>query len=178
MRNMDGKVEEKKINTKARIMPVALTLSFLGAVFIQNYEGFKPQPYKDAVGVATVCWGSTTNVVMGELVTYEECVQRFARDIKVAELGVQGYITAPLTQRQYDALVSFTFNLGVGNLQKSTLRKLINSGECYVAAREFLKWDKAGGKRLPGLSKRRIAESRMFIEDCNAWNNQNGNTVA
>lgn len=158
-------------NTKVTVTAGSLALSLLGAVMIQNYEGLSTTPYKDAVGVSTVCWGSTENVVMGKVVSYEECVRRFVNDVAAAEQAVRDYVKVPVTQRQFDSLVSFTFNLGVGNFSRSTLLKLVNARECYGAAKEFLKWNKAGGRVLPGLTKRRIEESRTFLEDCDAWGN-------
>ncbi len=73
-------------------------------------------------------------------------------------------VTVDLDQDQFDALVSFTFNLGAGNLQSSTLLKLLNQGEYTQAADQFLRWNKAGGRVLPGLTRRREAERALFLQ--------------
>ena len=83
-------------------------------------------------------------------------------DLARFEAGVLRLIKVPLTQGQFDALVSFSFNVGLGNLQNSTLRMKVNRSEFEAAAEQFLVWTKAGGKVLPGLVKRRTHEKEMF----------------
>jgi lysozyme len=83
-------------------------------------------------------------------------------DLNRFEQGVLRLIKVPLTQGQFDALVSFSFNVGLGNLQNSTLRMKVNRSEYEAAAEQFLVWTKAGGKVLPGLVKRRTHEKEMF----------------
>jgi len=84
-------------------------------------------------------------------------------DVRWAERGVLRLINVPLTDGQFDALVSFTFNLGTGALQRSTLRRKVNREEHAQVPREFMRWVWAGGKRLRGLVKRRTAESGMYL---------------
>jgi lysozyme len=84
-------------------------------------------------------------------------------DLAATENGVSKMVTAQTTDNQFAALVSFAFNCGLGNLQKSTLLKLVNAGDFAAAANEFIKWNKAQGKELPGLTKRRNAEKDLFI---------------
>jgi lysozyme len=84
------------------------------------------------------------------------------KDLARFEAGVLRLIKVPLTQGQFDALVSFSFNVGLGNLQNSTLRMKVNRSEFEAAAEQFLVWTKAGGKVLPGLVKRRTHEKEMF----------------
>ena len=84
------------------------------------------------------------------------------KDLARFEAGVLRLIKVPLTQGQFDALVSFSFNVGLGNLQKSTLRMKVNREDYEGAAEQFLVWTKAGGKVLPGLVKRRTHEKEMF----------------
>ncbi len=76
--------------------------------------------------------------------------------------AVNNAVTVPLNQDQFDALVSFTFNLGEGNLKSSTLLKKVNAGDFAGAAQEFQRWNKAGGKVLPGLTRRRACEALLF----------------
>jgi lysozyme len=92
----------------------------------------------------------------------EEVDEILRKDLSRFEQGVSRLITAPLTQGQFDALVSFSFNVGLGNLQNSTLRMKVNRQEYEAAAEQFLVWTKAGGKVLPGLVKRRTHEKEMF----------------
>jgi lysozyme len=92
----------------------------------------------------------------------EEIDDILRKDLARFEAGVLRLIKVPLTQGQFDALVSFSFNVGLGNLQNSTLRMKVNREEFEGAAEQFLVWTKAGGKVLPGLVKRRTHEKEMF----------------
>jgi lysozyme len=92
----------------------------------------------------------------------EEIDDILRKDLARFEAGVLRLIKVPLTQGQFDALVSFSFNVGLGNLQNSTLRMKVNREEFEAAAEQFLVWTKAGGKVLPGLVKRRTHEKEMF----------------
>ena len=85
-------------------------------------------------------------------------------DVQRFEPEVERLITSPLSQNQWDAMISFTYNLGAANLESSTLRRLINAGNYLAAADQFLRWNKAGGKVLAGLVRRRAAERNLFLE--------------
>jgi lysozyme len=85
------------------------------------------------------------------------------KDVARFEDGVNKLVTYTINQNQFDALVDFSFNLGLGNLGSSTLLKKLNAGDIKGAAEEFLRWDKAGGKVLAGLTKRRKAERDLFL---------------
>lgn len=149
----------------------ALQVSAVGLALIVGFEGTRLLPYYDSVGVPTVCTGHTRYVRMGERKTLGECEVLLREDTTEAGLAVSRLIEADMTQDQYDALVSFTFNCGQGALARSTLRRKFNSGDCHGAADEFLRWDKAGGKTLRGLTKRRKAESDLFRKGCYADQN-------
>lgn len=154
----------------ARVVPAALLcLSLAGIGFIQSFEGTRQTAYLDSVGVPTICTGSTKNVYVGQRATLGECEQRLKEDTTYAGKAVAKAVHVKLSQGQYDALVSFTFNVGEGNLYKSTLLKKMNAGDCFGAANEFQKWNRAGGRVLPGLTKRRLAEAEVFRKDCDAW---------
>jgi lysozyme len=99
---------------------------------------------------------------MGMTCTQEQAEQWLQEDIQSAADAVNRLVTVELTQQEFDALVDFTFNLGAGNLQSSTLLRLLNSGDYTGAAGEFDKWDRAGGQVLAGLLRRRQAEADMF----------------
>jgi lysozyme len=133
-----------------------------GLKLTESFEGCRLQAYLDSVGVPTIGYGHTHGVTMGMTCTQEQADAWLQEDVQEAVQAVNNLVTVPLTQQQFDALVDFTFNLGTGALQHSTLLRLLNSGNYQGAAGEFEKWDKAGGKVLPGLLKRRQAERDMF----------------
>jgi len=135
-----------------------------GIELIQKFEGFMPTQY--------ICVGNYPTIGYGhkllETEKYDNISQDFAKEILLkdlfaAEKAVIKYINVPLDDNQFDALVSFTFNLGPSALQRSTLRQKINYNLYAEAADEFLKWVYAGTKKLNGLILRRIAESKLFL---------------
>jgi lysozyme len=133
--------------------------------FIVGFEGVRLKAYQDSVGVWTIGVGSTYPTVQpGQVITQQEAMDRFDRDISKFETGVTNLVKVQLEQCQFDALVSFAFNVGLGNLAKSTLLKKVNAGQFNQVPSEFLKWDKAGGRSLPGLTRRRHAEAAMFAK--------------
>jgi lysozyme len=141
-----------------------------GLEIIKMFEGFRSEPYLCPAGVATIGFGSTRGVD-GNRVTLEhgaisrdEAEEMLAHDLQNVEKSVGRLIRVPLTQNQFDALVSFTYNLGSGRLQSSTLRSKLNREDYEGAADEFPKWVKAGGRVLPGLVKRRVVERRIFMQ--------------
>jgi lysozyme len=140
-----------------------------GLEIIKMFEGFRSEPYLCPAGVATIGFGSTRGVD-GNRVTLEhsaisrdEAEEMLAHDLQNVEKSVGRLIRVALTQNQFDALVSFTYNLGSGRLQSSTLRSKLNREDYEGAADEFPKWVKAGGKRLSGLVKRRFVERKLFL---------------
>ena len=151
---------------KNRVAVAFLSLSLAGAGGIIVHEGMVPKAYRDPVGVVTVCAGHTATARMGQVKTPAECSELLRQDTRVAEAAVKRLVTVPVTQHQYDALVSFTFNVGSGNLAKSTLLKKLNAHDCKGAGLEFLRWDYAAGIKLAGLTKRRAYESQQFITGC------------
>ena len=156
-----------------------MKLSISGAQLIKLFEGVRYKPYRCpskiwTVGVGSVLYTEQLKMKLPERNTFclkpldfrrfteEEVDGLFRRDIKRFERGVERLITYPLKQNQFDALVSFAFNVGLGALQRSTLRRKINRGDIEEAALEFPKWKRAGGRILPGLVRRRAAEAIMF----------------
>jgi lysozyme len=124
------------------------------------------QAYPDPIGVLTIGWGHTNDngrkFKAGAVWTQAECDAEFLKDMAVFEKAVNDLVQVPINQDQFDALVSFAFNVGAGNLAKSTLLKKVNGGDFAGAAQEFQRWNKAGGKVLPGLSRRRSCEALLF----------------
>jgi lysozyme len=146
---------------------------------IKKDEGVRNKPYQCpallwTVGVGHVIDPTHAKVPMADrkalpipagwdrILTSIEIDEILRTDLNRFEQGVLRLIKVPLTQGQFDALVSFSFNVGLGNLQNSTLRMKLNRSEYDAAAEQFLVWTKAGGKVLPGLVKRRTHEKEMF----------------
>lgn len=138
-----------------------------GINFIAKFEGFAPRIYKDVGGLATIGFGHLLKA--GEEskfrngITRSDAVQLLKQDAKVAENAVNNYTKVSLTQNEFDALVSFTFNLGAGAYRNSTLLKRLNAGNKAEAANQLLRWNKVGGKEVNGLTRRRTAEKTMFL---------------
>lgn len=133
-----------------------------GLELIKHFEGLRLQAYRCSAHVWTIGYGHTAGVQPGDSVTAGQADSLLRQDIEESERSVARYVTAPLNHCQFDALVSFTFNLGAGNLRTSTLLKKLNAGDYSGAAEEFPRWVSAGGKKLPGLVRRREAEKALF----------------
>jgi len=142
--------------------------SINGLNLIKQFEGIKTSPYVDCVGKWTVGIGhligdgrSLPNE-WNRVLTVNECYSLLAKDVTRFERGIERYISVPLTQNQFDALVCFSFNLGLGVLQRSQVRQKINRGDKTRAMQSWLKYNKAGGKVNDGLDRRRKAEVALF----------------
>lgn len=135
-----------------------------GIDLIKVSEGLELKAYKDSVGVVTIGYGSTgTHVSMGQIITAHQAEDLLRKDISRFEEGVTKLVKVTLNQNQFDALVSFSFNLGLGNLSSSTLLKKLNASDYKGASLEFERWNRAGGKVLNGLTRRRLAEKELFL---------------
>lgn len=129
---------------------------------IKYSEGFYPKAYICSAGYLTIGYGHLVKKGEPLFITEEQAEEYLKKDLLVAQRSVCRLINVPLTDNQYDALVSWTFNLGGGALQRSTLRMKLNRFEYHEVPGEIRKWNKAGGKILLGLVKRREAEARLF----------------
>lgn len=134
---------------------------------IKEFEGCVLTAYKDAVGVWTIGYGHTSaagdpKVKAGLKISQEEAENILRNDLVKYEDMVKRNVKVTLNENQYGALTSFTYNLGEGNLKSSTLLKKVNAKDFSGAAKEFAKWNKAGGKVLAGLTRRREAERKLF----------------
>lgn len=139
-------------------------LSPLGCAVIQLFEDYRETAYRDQGGVLTIAWGHTgPDVKEGMTCTQDEAQEWFTQDIQHAENAVIAY-TGVLSQHQFDALVSFAYNAGVGAFAQSTLLRLLNARQISQAADEFLKWDKVAGKPNSGLLRRRKLERALFLD--------------
>lgn len=145
-----------------------MQISDQGIALIKKFEGCELKAYQDAVGVWTVGYG-WTQLVDGKRITEETSItQRTAErllrcGVVQYEQGVNRLLKAGVTQGQFDALVSFAYNVGVRALGTSTLLKKLNAGDVQGAADEFMNWTKAGGMQLSGLFTRRTAERALFL---------------
>ena len=144
-------------------VPDDLRTSPVGFDLIERFEGFSPVWYDDPVGVATIGFGWTGPLPDGFAppLTLDDGRRLLRQTIRPYEAAVGRLVTVPLAQPQFDALVSFTYNLGASALASSTLLRKLNAGEPGVGM-EFDRWVYAGGKRLPGLVRRRAAERALF----------------
>ncbi len=145
-----------------------MQISKSGIELIKRFEGLRLKAYQDSVGVWTIGYGWTQPVDGKKVGPVMEIDQVTAdRLLKCGvvqyEQGVNQLVKARITQGQFDALVSFAYNLGLRSLSTSTLMKKLNAGDKQGAADEFGKWVNAGGKRLDGLVARRAAEREMFL---------------
>lgn len=139
-----------------------------GLNLIKGFEGCRLAAYQDSVGVWTIGYGWTQAVdgkpvAKGMTITQQKADDLLKQGVIQYESGVHGLVTVQLNQNQFDALVDFTYNLGVNALKGSTLLKKLNAGDYAGAANEFPKWNKAGGKELAGLTRRREAEKSLFL---------------
>ncbi|MCE9883930.1 MAG: lysozyme [Hafniaceae bacterium] len=136
-----------------------------GLRLIKEFEGLRLAKYLDAVGKWTIGYGHLIlpNENYDQPISLDVANALLRADLKRTEEGVRNSVTVTINQNQFDALVSFAFNLGVGNLKSSTLLRLLNEGNIFAAADQFLRWNKAGGRELPGLTRRRRAERDLFI---------------
>lgn len=136
-----------------------------GRAFIEAFEGKFLHTYDDGTGVLTIGYGHTTaagppKVFRGQTITEADCDAILASDLSAVEKNVERCIKVPMSQAQFDALVSFDFN--TGSLQKSSIDDKINAGQSAAAMATLLQYDHAGGKQMAGLTRRRQAEKLMF----------------
>lgn len=149
-----------------RVAAGVITLSAAGTAVIMSDEGTVNTVYLDPVKIATVCTGHVTTEAVGTYKTDAECAELLTKDSRIAQDAVRANVTVPISQTQYDRLVSFVFNVGTTNFKTSTLLRKLNAGECRAAAEEFLRWTKAKGVTLKGLVLRRQRDRDAFIADC------------
>ena len=145
-----------------------MQISDKGLALIKQFEGCKLTAYRDSVGVWTIGYGWTQPVdgkpIRAGMTIKQETAERLLKTGLVSyESDVSRLVKVDLTQGQFDALVSFTYNLGARSLSTSTLLRKLNASDYAGAADEFLRWNKAGGKVLNGLARRREAERALFL---------------
>lgn len=145
------------------------TTSNSGLNLIKGFEGKRLTSYDDGVGVWTIGYGTIkypngVRVRKGDTCTEQQAEDYLRNDLAKFEAAINKLVKVTLTQNQFDALASFTYNLGETNLANSTLLKKLNKGDYQGAADQFLVWNKAGGKVMKGLVRRREAERALFLK--------------
>lgn len=141
------------------------TVSNRGTNLVASFEGFRSKPYRDAVGVWTIGFGETLGVTGGtKPITRARALAQLRTRLN-RDFGdvVARLVKVRLNQNEFDALTSLAYNIGTGAFGNSTLLKLLNQGKRQAAADQFLAWDKAGGRALAGLTRRRKAERALFL---------------
>lgn len=148
---------------KQRIAPLLLTLSAAGLVGIAGYEGFRDRAYRDSVDVATIGYGTTRRedgspVQLGDTITPERALMRLADEADAHAQAVVRCAPVPMHQREFDAFVSLTYNVGASAFCRSTAARKLREGDYAGACAEILRWTYAGGRELRGLVIRRQRE--------------------
>tara|TARA_Y100000296_G_C5147940_1_gene244787 strand:- start:209 stop:652 length:444 start_codon:yes stop_codon:yes gene_type:complete len=141
-----------------------------GLAIIKHYEGCFYNPYLDPVGIPTIGYGSIYGLDFNRIdmdhrrITPSEATGLLIRECQEAERRLAGLVRVPLTRNQRSALISFIYNVGSGNFQRSTMRMKLNRQDYTGAVNEFWKWRRAGGRILRGLVLRRESEKQLFME--------------
>lgn len=141
-----------------------MRLGLNGEALIKRFEQLRLTAYQDERGIWTIGWGHTKDVRPGDVIGTDMAQGMFAQDTQDAAYSVIRLVRVPLSQDQFDALVSFTFNLGAPALESSTLLKLLNAGNAEAAAQQFIRWDHEGPVEVAGLLRRRAAERDLFLK--------------
>jgi lysozyme len=148
-----------------------MRLTKQGIDLLHHFEGCKLTAYQCSAKVWTIGWGNTfyedkTPVKQGDTITQDRADELFLNVVTKFSKGVSGLIQQPIAENKFSALVSFAYNVGLGNLQKSTLLRMVNANPNDAGISEqFLRWNKAGGKELAGLTRRRQAEADLYFDE-------------
>ena len=148
---------------KQRSAIAALAVSAATLVSIAVNEGYQSNAYKDAVGIPTIGFGETKNVKLGQTTDPVRALVQLQKSADEHAKGLISCVNVPLSQNEFDAYVSFSYNIGTGAFCKSTLVKKLNQKDYDGACKELLRWTRAGGKVLPGLVKRREMEYKQCL---------------
>ena len=148
---------------KIRLGIASLVVSAAALVGIATHEGYRGEAYRDAVGVPTIGFGETAGVKMGDKTTPGRSLVQLLGSTNRHADAIRKCIAVPLYQHEFDAYVSLSYNIGPGAFCQSTLVKKLNAGDYAGACEEIKRWNRAGGKVLPGLTKRREIEYRLCL---------------
>lgn len=134
-----------------------------GLKLIKAFEGLRLRAYQDAVGIWTIGYGTTRGVRPGMTISEAEAESFLQQDLVRFEQAINDALKVPVNDNQFSALSCFTYNVGPGAFRSSTLLRLLNQRDVYGAADQFPRWNKAGGRPLAGLTRRRKAERELFL---------------
>lgn len=137
----------------------------VGAIaLVGGYEGLRTVAYRDVVGIPTICFGETRGVEMGDTATVEQCKTMLGDALVEFSAGLDRCLTAKVPDKPYMTFLSWSYNVGLGAACKSTLVKKANAGDVRGACNQLPLWNKAGGRVIAGLTKRRLDEQRICLE--------------
>lgn len=139
-----------------------MKISAEGLALIKKFEGCELTAYQCSAGVWTIGYGHTKGVEKGMTISKESAEEMLVEELNEYENYISDNVTSPLSQNQFDAMVSWVYNLGPSNLLASTLLKVLNAGDYDGVPAQIKRWNKAGGQTLDGLIRRREAESLLF----------------
>lgn len=146
-----------------RIQIASLSLSAVALVGLAVHEGYREETYLDIVGVPTIGYGTTQGVKMGDRTTPVKALERALADIQKFEGAIKQCVKVPLHQHEYDSFSSLAYNIGAGAFCRSTLVRKLNAGDYAGACNEILRWNRAGGKEVRGLTIRRQEEHKKCL---------------
>tara|TARA_B100000282_G_scaffold209771_1_gene154457 strand:+ start:621 stop:1064 length:444 start_codon:yes stop_codon:yes gene_type:complete len=139
-----------------------LNTSAEGIALIKKFEGCELEAYQCSAGVWTIGYGHTKDVEEGDTISKDQAEEMLVEELHEYENYVNEYVNVALSQNQFDALVSWVYNLGPANLKSSTMLKVLNDGKYEDVPYQMKRWNKAGGKVLDGLVRRREAEALLY----------------
>ena len=135
-----------------------------GLKILKKFEGCKLKTYRCVAGVLTIGYGHTgKDVTEGKVITKAEAEELLLKDLERFEAGVKDLLKVPVSENQFSALVVLAYNIGLNALSGSTLLKKLNAGDIMGSADQFIRWNRAGGKEVEGLTNRRHAERDLFL---------------
>lgn len=148
---------------------MTMRMNGAGLALIMAFEGWREKAYRDAVGVWTIGYGHTSmagapEVKRGMVITKAEGAEILRRDVDLFARGVTKLLTVTLNDNQFSALVSFAYNVGLGNFKKSSVLKAVNASNFQLVPHRLMLWNKADGRVLTGLTRRRKAEGDLFVK--------------
>ena len=162
MKSPTTKRVDAAVVAKASIYRKNMKTGTKGLDLIKFFEGLELEAYKCPAGVWTIGYGHTKGVQDGDKISAIKANEMLANELAEYENYVNSYVTVELNQDQFDAMVSWVYNLGGGNLKASTLLQVLNAADYDGVPAQMLRWNKAGGRVLEGLTKRRQAEADLF----------------
>ena len=152
--------EYPKIKRTRKRVALGAAAAALAVTLVGSFEGLRTKTYRDPIGIPTYCFGETENAQMGRTYTVQQCRELLAGRLEEFNAMVDNCIHVPMSDKRRVAVLSFTYNVGGGALCKSNFARRLNAGDPH-ACDELLKWDKAGGHTLPGLTRRRKEERAL-----------------